>query len=259
MKKNKTGTYYDEWTEHYMNTGYGNVIQAHRPADVNQLLDYIALNANIKDGMQILDAGCGICGPAIFFAQKFNIKITALTISPKQSEIAKNLIEENNLSSKIDVMVGDYHHLDKYFEPQSFDLVIMLESFGHCLSQKKVIAGINNVLKDDAHLYIKDYFKKGFNGSSKRRSDMKKIMKNMNKIYSYNLPDPEETYKILRSMDMEMIYMQRNKLPLFNDDSVKQFEKNHDIDVFMGGFHYQILEPLELYFKKPGNIDADII
>jgi len=257
-RKYNVGSYYDKWTKHYMNTGYGNVMQAHRTADVNELLTYIIKNSGIKNGLKILDAGCGICGPSVYIAKKFNVQITALTISKKQATIAKDYISQQNLQHKIEVITGDYHNLSNYFKDETFNLVIMLESYGHCHSPKKVLKGINSVLKKEGHVYIKDYFKKEFTGSHERRSSMKKIVKNMNKVYSYNLPDINKTLKILRRLDFELINIQRNKLPLYNDDSVKEFETNHDIDIFMGGFHYQILEPIEFYFKKPTDIDAEI-
>lgn len=257
-KKYNTGKYYDQWTKNYLDTGYGNVIQAHRPENVNDLLLYIAKNANIKPGMKILDAGCGICGPAVFFAKNFDVQISAITISDNQKEIANEYIAKENQQNKIEIIKGDFHKLTDYYTDESFDLVIMLESFGHSHSPKQVFNGISRVLKKDGHLYIKDYFRKEFTGDRKRRTAMRNIVKNLNNAYSYNLPDLNESIKLLRLLDLELVYIQRNKLPLSNDNSVKEFETKHNIDIFNNGFHYQVLEPLEIYFKKLSDIDAEI-
>jgi ubiquinone/menaquinone biosynthesis C-methylase UbiE len=257
--KNNVRDYYDKWTKHYLDSGYGNIIQAHRPADVIVLLNHIAENAGMKNGMKILDAGCGICGPAVFFAKQFNISITALTISKIQAGVACEYVAKNGLSDKVEVLTGDYHQLGDIFPEESFDLVIMLESFGHAFNPKKVLAGVNRVLKKEGHLYIKDYFAKEITGDAVRKKAMKRIIANMNNTYSYNLPDLNRTVKILRELDLELQYIFRNKIPLANDDSVLSFEKTHGIDIFEEGFHYQILEPLELYFKKLADIDAPIV
>src|SRR6056297_890934 len=111
MKQN-TEKYYDSWTEKYLNSGYGNIIQAHRPTNVEDLLNYTAKKAGIKDEMKILDAGCGVCGPAVFFAKKFDIKIEALTISEVQLNHSKKLINQNELNNKIKLFKGDFHNLD---------------------------------------------------------------------------------------------------------------------------------------------------
>lgn len=259
IRRKDVASYYDQWTERYTASGYGNIIQAHRPADVSELLKTIAQNAGIRDGMHLLDAGCGICGPAVYFARHYDVRITALTISNVQVEIALRYVEENGLSEKINVIPGDYHELGKLFTPETFDRVIMLESFGHAVNPLQVISGVQTVLKKEGNLYIKDYFSKELTGSAVRKKAMRKIIRNMNRAYAYNLPDLKKTLKILRNLDFELQYIQRNRLPLSNEDSVLSFEQEHGIDLFEGGFHYQILEPLELLFKKPADIDAPIV
>jgi cyclopropane fatty-acyl-phospholipid synthase-like methyltransferase len=258
MKQN-VAKYYDLWTEKYLSSGYGNIIQAHRPGNVEELLDYIAAKAGIKNGMKILDAGCGVCGPAIYFAKKFDVQITAITISEKQVEIAQQLIKKEKLNNKVEVLLADYHNLKTLFKTERFDLVMMLESYGHSQTPKEVLEGIEYVLKKEGHIYIKDYFKKPLTGSKERKKAMKRVIKNMNDAYSYNLPSLEETIQLIRETDLELEYITRNQLPLQNDDSVLSFEAIHGIDLFEGGFHYQILEPLELYFKKLTDIDAPIV
>ncbi|HOY38232.1 MAG TPA: class I SAM-dependent methyltransferase [Bacteroidales bacterium] len=255
----KVSQYYDQWTHHYLSSGYGHIIQAHRPADVTELLEHIAKNAGIRNGMRILDAGCGICGPAVYIAKHFDVNITAITISKVQADIAAEFVAENGLSDRIEVIAGDYHSLDDLFPEASFDLILMLESFGHAVNPAQVLTCANTVLKKGGHIYIKDYFAKEITGNTLRRKNMKRIIANMNKVYAYNLPDINQTIKTLRTLDLELQYIVRNKVPLANDDSVLDFEKKHGIDIFEGGFHYQILEPLELYFKKLIDVDAPIV
>lgn len=254
----KVKTYYDTWTKHYLKSGYGNVIQAHRPAETNELLAYTASQADMKDGMHILDAGCGVCGPAVFFAQKFDVQIQAISISEEQVKLAQKKIAKNNLGNKISAIEGDFHKLDTFYEKETFDLIIMLESYGHAKKHKQVLQSAEKVLKKGGQIYIKDYFRKEFTGNRKRRLGMKRAMRNMNKVYAYNLPDLTETIRILRRLDLNLIKVNRHNLPLDNEKSVQQFEKEHGIDLFEGGLHYLFLEPLELLFVKPENIDAPI-
>ena len=88
---------------------------------------------------------------------------------------------------------------------------------------------------------------------------MKNAIKNMNEIYAYNLPDLTKTIESMRKLNLELIEVNRHRLQLDNEDSVAQFERTHGIDIFNGGFHFQILEPMELYFKKLIDIDGMII
>ncbi len=261
LKKKKiqaVSRYYDEWTQHYLSTGYGNVIQAHRPPETELLLQHIAKQSGIIDGMKILDAGCGVCGPAAYFADLFDVDITAVTNSKVQFDLALQGLKQHNCKGTVDVQLADFHQLNRYYKPETFDLVIMLESFGHAVDKTAVLKGASQVMKKNAHLYIKDYFAKEITGTAERRKGMKRAIANMNKHYCYQLAMLSDTLKQLRRLDLEMIFVMQNPLPIGNQDFVKEFEEQHGIDLFEGGFHYLFLEPLELLFRKPDNVDRII-
>jgi Mycolic acid cyclopropane synthetase len=80
--------YYDEWTARYIG-GVGEVFQGARPQSTDELLGYLLEAAALEDGMTVLDAGSGVCGPALWFAAHRDIRIEALTISSVQVEQAQ--------------------------------------------------------------------------------------------------------------------------------------------------------------------------
>src|SRR5580700_7041298 len=69
--------YYEDWTQRYIES-FGDTFQSRRLNDLPKLTDYLIESAGIKSGMKIVDAGCGICGPAIMLCQKIDIKIDAV-------------------------------------------------------------------------------------------------------------------------------------------------------------------------------------
>ncbi|MEG4805112.1 class I SAM-dependent methyltransferase [Microcoleus sp. ARI1-B5] len=75
--------YYQKWTDRYIE-GFGKVFQALLTKNVEDLIHYIAQTIGVRDGMKVLDAGCGVCGPAIILAEKYHIHIEAVTISETQ-------------------------------------------------------------------------------------------------------------------------------------------------------------------------------
>ncbi|HQP05297.1 MAG TPA: class I SAM-dependent methyltransferase [Bacteroidales bacterium] len=254
-KTNPAAAYYDTWTRYYLETGYGDVIQAHRPPDVEQLFRHIINQTGITDGLKILDAGCGVCGPAAYFARHFEVEITSITNSAVQVEIARQKLAQTSLKGKINIQQIDFHKLVENYSAENFDLVLMLESFGHAVDKTALLKGVTHVLKKEGYLYIKDYFAKEITGSHERKRGMKRAIANMNKHYCYNLANLNHTIKTLRNLDLDIIYIMQNPLPIGSQDFVKDFEARHGIDIFEGGFHYLFLEPLELFFKKTGNID----
>ena len=91
------GKFYDNTTDAFLQV-YGEVIQAFRTKDVSGLLHYQASAMGLKPGMRLLDAGCGVCGPAIFFAKNYGVEVDAVTASEIQAEIAAKKIEAAGMS-----------------------------------------------------------------------------------------------------------------------------------------------------------------
>ncbi len=151
--------FYDKQTDNFLKV-YGEVIQAFRTKDIANLLDYQIDSIGLKGGMQVLDAGCGVCGPAVYFAEKTGVHIDAVTISGVQAEIAKKKIEAKGLSGKVHVHHGDYHRLQDIFTDNKFDVVYFLESWGHSTDKAKAIDSAWQVLRPGGLLYIKDLFTK---------------------------------------------------------------------------------------------------
>jgi len=253
----EVGRYYDNFFESY-NTVYGDTIQSYRSEHIAQLHAYILNSAGLKDGMKVLDAGCGVCGPAIYFAQNCNITIEAVTISEKQAALAKQKISDNNLSDKINVKCADYHLLDKIFPENTFDLVLFLESYGHAQNHTKLLRASAKVLKKGGYIYIKDYFKKDMPKKLLQRQLIKMGTKNMDNIYRYNTPDLYHTIYIMRHLNFDLIRMQIPQVPEWDKNRViQEFHVQNNIDFYNskdalfdqnnGRF---IVDPYEMLFVK---------
>lgn len=186
------GNFYNEQTDNFLKV-YGEVIQAFRTTDVTKLLDYQIEAMGLKEGMKVLDAGCGVCGPACYFAEKSGVTVDALTISETQRKKAQIKIDEKGLGEKVKVHLGDYHQLDNYFETDTYDVIYFLESFGHAANHKQVIESAWGMLKPGGLLYIKDLFIKEAAIES-LENEINIELDNINKAYHYNVPD---LYKVI--------------------------------------------------------------
>lgn len=167
---------------------YGEVIQAFRTKDVEKLLDYQAEIMQLKPDMKVLDAGCGVCGPAIYFAKKYHVQVTAITISQVQYDAAKIRIQEEGLNEQVQLILGDYHELQKLVDSSDFDIVYFLESFGHSPNHAKAIDSAWSVLKPGGLLYVKDLFERKALLPEHQPKINREIQK-INNAYRYNIPD----------------------------------------------------------------------
>ena len=149
--------YYEKWTNHYI-SDFGDVFQALQTENPQDLIDYICDVAEIKDGQRILDAGCGVGGPAIRIAKNVDVHIEALNISKNQIDIARDNLRTSDIVGAIDFVEGDFHKIEERYDRDSFDRVLFLESLVHSNNPLSAIAASRAVLKKGGILYIKDLF-----------------------------------------------------------------------------------------------------
>jgi cyclopropane fatty-acyl-phospholipid synthase-like methyltransferase len=206
------GTFYNDQTDNFLKV-YGEVIQAFRTTDVTKLLDYQIESIGFEKGQRVLDAGCGVCGPARYFAKNADVQVEAITISKDQVEKSKAYIEKEGLGDKVNVTLGDYHQLEKYYESDSFDTVYFLESFGHAKNHEEVINSAWGMLKPGGTLYIKDLFIKEAALPSLEK-DIQKELKNINDAYHYNVADLYHVLKCLRKKGYILSSVKTIDLPL---------------------------------------------
>lgn len=183
----RVGSFYDAYHDQFMQV-YGSVIQAFRTKDVRHLLDYQMSGMNLQPGQKLLDAGCGVGIPALYFAKHAGVRVDAVTISQKQYEAALKNVAAEGLTSQVRITHGDYHRLPEYFEAGSYDVVYFLESFGHSWAKKYLLDVCWTMLKPGGLLYIKDLFKK----IPLSRAHKKKIAEEVRKIneaYQYDIAD----------------------------------------------------------------------
>ena len=116
---------------------------------------FFAERAGVRSGMRILDAGCGLAGPALEIAQTYpDVTIDAVTLSPVQAKAAKQQVDECGLSERVRVQRADYHKLP--YADASFDLVLFLESMGYSPASPLLFREVYRVLKPAGTIYLKE-------------------------------------------------------------------------------------------------------
>ena len=192
----KVKTFYDKNHGTFIKV-YGKVIQAFRTNNLSSLLDYQFNAAGFQKGDKLLDAGCGICGPAIHFAKTNDVSIDAISISEKQIEQSKKEVAENGLNDKVNPVLGDYHKLSSIFRKYEYNGVYFLESFGHSPNKERLINEVWEVLKPGGICYIKDLFLKEAiipEHEAKINYEVERI----NQAYQYYIAELYEVLKMIR-------------------------------------------------------------
>ncbi|KAJ4424639.1 hypothetical protein N0V82_000771 [Gnomoniopsis sp. IMI 355080] len=120
-------------------------------AEVAMLRTYME-RAELKDGMRILDLGCGWGSGALFFAEMLpNSKVTAFSNSKTQKQYIDSKAKEKGLTN-LNVITGNV--VDYEFEPESFDRVVSIEMFEHMKNHEKLMAKVARALKPGGKLFV---------------------------------------------------------------------------------------------------------
>jgi ubiquinone/menaquinone biosynthesis C-methylase UbiE len=158
-----TAEFYDRWTEVFLN-GFGPVLQAgilktgdpEREHPERSVLE-LARRARIRDGDRLLDAGCGVGGPATIIANRYpNVSIDGVTLSPKQAEIARIEIAVLGLADRVRVHVADYEQLP--LRSVAYDRILFFETTGYATDLDLTYREAHRILRPGGGLYVKDVF-----------------------------------------------------------------------------------------------------
>ncbi|HET6990055.1 MAG TPA: class I SAM-dependent methyltransferase, partial [Bacteroidia bacterium] len=129
--------------------------------------DMLALTckrAELRDGMQILELGCGWGSLTLWMGKHFpGAKITAVSNSRTQKEYIDATAKERGLNN-IEIITADMNVFDpdSYREEKKFDRVVSVEMFEHMRNHGMLLKKISSWLKDDGALFVhifthKDY------------------------------------------------------------------------------------------------------
>ncbi len=256
-KPAEVGNFYNQHTDKFLEV-YGEIIQAFRTTDISVYLDYTVQNAELKDGLRILDAGCGVGGPATYFASRLDVEVEGLTISPYQVEKSKEIVSARQLKGKVNIQLGDYHDLETIYGPERFDRVMFLESFGHSNDKARLIEQAWKVLRPGGMLYIKDLFKREA-PTPEDGAKIDAIVKAINDAYCYQVADLYEVLKVMRRLNFLVLFVKTPEVKVGEFEHLtisNDFQNLFDIAKIITWDNY--IFPVDFYEIKVMKLPFDV-
>ncbi|MCC9608363.1 cyclopropane-fatty-acyl-phospholipid synthase family protein [Blastopirellula sp. JC732] len=108
-------------------------------------------HAQLMDGMDVLELGCGWGSLSLWMAQKYpNSRITSVSNSNSQREFIQARAEKLGLSN-LTVITAD---MNDFAPTQTFDRVVSVEMFEHMRNHRELMRRINDWLRPGGKLFV---------------------------------------------------------------------------------------------------------
>ncbi|EKM80592.1 hypothetical protein AGABI1DRAFT_70994 [Agaricus bisporus var. burnettii JB137-S8] len=110
------------------------------------MLESYCWKAQLRDGMEILDLGCGWGSLSLFLAKKYpNSNITGLSNSATQKSYIDSTAKERGLTN-IKIITADVNTFD-FENPKKFDRILSVEMFEHMKNYQALFQKISTWLR----------------------------------------------------------------------------------------------------------------
>jgi len=115
------------------------------------MLDLYVRRAQIEDGMEILDLGCGWGSLSLSLAERFpDARIMGVSNSALQREFIESCARERSIAN-LEVVTADANTFDP---GRTFDRVCSIEMFEHMRNYERLLANVASWLKPDGLAFI---------------------------------------------------------------------------------------------------------
>lgn len=111
---------------------------------------------NVQKTDNVLDAGCGVGGSALWLAENIGCTVSGITLSPSQLRKANEVAEVRKLSKLLNFSQQDYTSTN--FPDSTFSVIWAIESVCHAEDKKDFINEAYRLLKPGGRLVVWDGF-----------------------------------------------------------------------------------------------------
>jgi tocopherol O-methyltransferase len=141
----------DLWGEH-LHDGYYESGATTKEAAQEELVAFVAKTAELPTGARGLDIGCGMGATSVWLARELGSRMTGVTLSPVQVEVARELALREGIDARF--LVADAESMSF---PEEFDFLWMMGVLGHMADQRAFLSSSPKLLRAGGRFVLADW------------------------------------------------------------------------------------------------------
>ena len=115
------------------------------------MLELACARAQIRDGMRVLDLGCGWGALSIWLAERYDVEVIAVSNSPRQRAWIETECDRRGLTGRLEIVTADVNDFDP---GTTFDRVVSVEMFEHMRNWAALLARAATWLNPDGKAFV---------------------------------------------------------------------------------------------------------
>ena len=184
------------WGKH-IHHGYYKTGKESKKVATDNLVKLLIKRSGLAKKAIVLDIGCGVGGTSIQLAKNLNCKVTGITISPVQVQMAKEA--SRNLKNKPHFLVDDANDLSL---EGKFDAVWAVETISHLNNRKNFFKKVTKLLVPGGKICVAAWLK----DDNVTKESEKKYIKPIEEGMLVSLPNLSEYKKHIDDNGLRLLY-----------------------------------------------------
>lgn len=147
----------DRFDHHSIHVGFFDDEHDSHDSAVENMTRVVADTADVGPGDRVLDAGCGVGGPATWLAAERGAEVVGVNVTPMHLDRARRLAEERGVADDCEFREDDFTELATVAD-DAVDVVWGVEAVCYAEDKREFVEQAARVLRDGGRLVVADGF-----------------------------------------------------------------------------------------------------